>query len=117
MKIRKSYGLLLVVIVLAVISLSYFFRPITMNNIYSEPHFGGVVSEVYEHSILVSINEEEGAYKNSDIISVSLDVKLKDSMTHFNIGDEVSVYYNGEMLESYPAQVNTVYAIILTKSQ
>lgn len=36
-------------------------------------------------------------------------------MTRFNIGDEVSSYYDGTVAESYPAQINTVYAIILTE--
>ena len=34
-------------------------------------------------------------------------------MTHFNIGDEVVVYYDGNIAESYPMQINTVYAILL----
>ena len=34
-------------------------------------------------------------------------------MTHFNIGDNVSVYYSGTILETYPAKINEVYAIIL----
>lgn len=87
----------------------------TMNDIYSEPNFSGVVDKVYDNSILVSVNSEEEIFKTSDTISVSLNVKLKDSMTHFNIGDEVSIYYDGTVAESYPAQINTVYAIILTK--
>ena len=44
---------------------------------------------------------------------VSLDVENKDSMTHFSIGDEVVVYYDGNIAESYPMQINTVYAITL----
>ena len=35
-------------------------------------------------------------------------------MTDFTVGDRVIVYYDGEIAESYPAQVNTVYAIVLT---
>ena len=37
----------------------------------------------------------------------------KDSVTNFNIGDEVVVYYDGNIAESYPMQINTVYAITL----
>lgn len=88
--------------------------PITMNNVVKEPHFGGTVTEVYDNAILVSVNEGEDARKSSDLISVSTNVKLKDSMTDFTVGDRVIVYYNGEIAESYPAQVNTVYAIRLT---
>lgn len=39
------------------------------------------------------------------------DLYEKDSITHFN--DEVIVYYDGNIAESYPLQINTVYAISL----
>ena len=45
--------------------------------------------------------------------SVSLKVENQDSMTHFNVGDEVVVYYNGDVAESDPLQISTVYAITL----
>ncbi|WP_349947956.1 M56 family metallopeptidase [Lacrimispora sp. BS-2] len=88
--------------------------PMSMNNIAKEPHFAGTVTEVYDNTILVIVDEGEEVRRSSDLMSVSLDVKLKDSMTHFNVGDKVIVYYNGVIAESYPAQVNTVYAIVLT---
>ena len=34
-------------------------------------------------------------------------------MTNFNVGDEVVVYYDGMVAESYPMQINKVYAITL----
>ena len=78
----------------------------SMNSIIkNEPSITGIVKETYEASIL--IENESGKYY------VSLNVENKDSMTHFNIGDEVSVYYNGAIAESYPMQINTVYAITL----
>ena len=83
--------------------------PMTMNNVYKEPNFSGLVEEVHDKSILVKV--DEGKNLGSDLISVSLDVKLKDSMTDFQVGDGVKVYYDGNIAESYPAQANTVYAI------
>ena len=53
------------------------------------------------------IENETGEY------TVSLDVECADSVTHFNIGDEVVVYYDGNVAESYPMQINKVYAITL----
>ena len=53
------------------------------------------------------IENETGEYV------ISLDVKNKDSMTDFSIGDKVAVYYDGYIAESYPMQINTVYAITL----
>jgi len=87
-----------------------------MNTVVDEPNFCGIVDQVYEQSILVRVNEDEGEIKSSDLMSVSLDVELKDSMTYFEIGDEVRIYYDGSIAESYPAQINKVYAIILVES-
>ncbi|NLY44860.1 MAG: DUF3221 domain-containing protein [Tissierella sp.] len=84
-----------------------------MDNVINEPNFAGIVTEVNEQSILVKVNEDEDEISSSDLMIVSLDFELGDSMTDFNIGDEVRVYYDGMIAESYPAQINKVYAIIL----
>ena len=78
----------------------------SMNYIISnEPSITGIVKETNENAIL--IENDNGEYL------VSLNVENKDSMTNFNIGDEVVVYYDGNVAESYPMQINTVYAITL----
>ena len=78
----------------------------SMNDIInSEANITGIVKEATENSIL--IENENGKYW------VSLNVENKDSVTNFNIGDEVVVYYDGNIAESYPMQINTVYAITL----
>lgn len=87
----------------------------TMNNVHKEPNFEAVVVDTKENSILVEVDEDEEEYRSSDLISVSLDVELKDSMTHFEVGDTVQIYYDGSIAESYPAQIHTVYAITLTE--
>ena len=71
----------------------------------NKPKIEGIVEEVSEESIL--IQNENGKY------IVSLDVKNKDSMTDFYIGDEVYVYFDGVMLETYPAQINNTLFIAL----
>ena len=73
--------------------------------IANEPNITGIVKEANENSIL--IEKENGEYW------VSLNVENEDSMTHFSIVDEVVVYYDGNIAESYPMQINTVYAILL----
>lgn len=73
--------------------------------IENEPSITGIVNDTNENSIL--IKNEDGEYR------VSLNVENKDSMTHFSIGDEVVVYYDGMIAESYPMQINKVYAITL----
>lgn len=78
----------------------------TMNHIIeNEPKITGIIKETNDRSIL--IQNEDGEY------DVSLNVENEDSMTHFNIGDEVVVYYDGNIAESYPMQINKVYVITL----
>ncbi|MDV4150237.1 DUF3221 domain-containing protein [Clostridium sp. AL.422] len=115
MKIKNKkifWGIVVVTFLMSSI-LIYLFKPMTMNDIYDKPNFAGEVIDVSDKSILVSVNKDEDEIKSSDKISVSLDVKLKDSITNFKVGDKVRVFYDGVILESYPAQIHTVYAILL----
>ncbi len=73
--------------------------------IQNEPSITGIVREADESAIL--IENGDGKYW------VSLDVQSKDSMTHFTIGDEVVVYFDGLIAESSPMQISRVYAITL----
>ena len=73
--------------------------------IQNEPSITGIVREADESAIL--IENDDGEYW------VSLNVENKDSMTHFTIGDEVVVYFDGLIAESSPMQINRVYAITL----
>ncbi len=78
----------------------------SMNQVIAnEPSITGVVKDTKDQSVL--IENEDGEYW------VSLNVEIKDSMTHFSIGDEVVVYYDGNIAETYPMQIHTVYAITL----
>jgi hypothetical protein len=38
---------------------------------------------------------------------------FKDSVTQLNVDDEIVIYYNGDIAETYPAEIDTVYAITL----
>lgn len=113
MKNKKRIWVIGVAIFIIGLIVGYIFKPMTMNDIYHEPNFTGVIIEVHDKSILVSINDGEDELKSSDKIYVSLDTKLKDSMTVFNVGQKVKVFYNGVVLETYPASIDIVYAILL----
>ena len=73
--------------------------------IQNESNINGMVKTITNDAFLME--NETGEYW------VSLKVENKDSMTHFSIGDEVVVYFDGNVAESYPMQINTVYAITL----
>lgn len=84
----------------------------SMNDIIeNEPSMTGIVAEVTDTYILVEGRTETDT--QDGLYQVPLDVENKDSVTHFSVGDEVAVYYNGDVAESDPAQINTVYAITL----
>ena len=74
--------------------------------ISNEPSIIGSVKEVNENSIL--LENESGEYV------VSLNVENSDGIySPIQVGDEVTVYYDGSIAESYPMQINKVYAILL----
>ena len=78
----------------------------SMNDIIAnEPSIMGIVKDLGENAIL--IENENGEYW------VSRNVENKDSVTDFVVGDEVVVYFDGNVAESYPMQISTVYAITL----
>ena len=70
-----------------------------------EPNMTGIVKQTADKAVL--IESETGEYW------VSLQVENKDSMTRFNLGDEIVVYFDGSIAETYPMQINKVYAITL----
>lgn len=79
--------------------------------IENEPSVAGIVKEVRDDSILICM--ETDAYPYGAECSVSLDVENGDSYTDLSVGDEVVVYYNGDIAESEPLKIETVYAITL----
>lgn len=78
----------------------------SMNSIIqNEPNIIGIVKTITNDAFLME--NETGEFW------VSLKVENKDSMTNFSVGDEVVVYFDGNVAESCPMQINTVYAITL----
>ena len=78
----------------------------------NEPCVRGIVSETSEDYIVIDVNEDDEIYESYASLEVSLDIERKDSMSSFNIGDEVSVYYDGNITETSPARIDKVYAIL-----
>ena len=79
--------------------------------IENKPSIAGIVEEVHDNSILIYI--ETDGYPYGADCSVSLDVENADSYTDVSVGDEVVVYYKGDIAERDPLRINTVYAITL----
>ena len=85
----------------------------TMNDvIQNEPNVTGVVEEVHDNYVIMYSETAEG-YPNGSRWSISLNTENKDSYTDIIVGDEIVVYYDGNVMESDPLKVGTVYAITL----
>ena len=111
--------LIIVIIAIGILLFIFFMsnRPMNMNTVLNEANFMGRVEEVRDQSIIVRVNEDEEEMRSSDLINVSLDVEIKDSLSDYTVGHIVQVYYDGNIAESYPAQVNNVYAIVIVDKE
>lgn len=85
----------------------------TMDDIIeTAPSVTGIVEEVYDNSVLIYCEHLDG-YLSGEHCRISLEVEYEDSYTTPSVGDEIIVYHNGDIAESDPLQINTVYAITL----
>lgn len=75
------------------------------------PFFNATVLEVNERNILVEPFEGEDERKSASKIYVSTDVISTIPVPELQKGDEVRIVYNGEIQETYPAQISKVFAI------
>lgn len=114
-KSRVTFIMGIVLIVLPIYVLMM--RPLTMDQVIDhKPHFTGTVLEVYENSLLIEIDGHDPMAVNMDLAVVSMDVMMDDmkvTSDDFKVNDTVTVYFNGVVLESYPVQINGVYAIFV----
>ena len=82
----------------------------SMESIIKEPNFEGIIEEINDNSLLI---KTEDSKVSSDLISVLLSSKLKEIYNpNYKIGDEVVVYYDGSIAESYPAQVQSHVVLV-----
>lgn len=79
------------------------------------PSFEAKVLEVNEKNILVEPLEGEDERKSASRIYVSTDVISTNPVPEIKKGDTVTVVYNGEIQETYPAQINKVFAIYMAE--
>ena len=109
---RHGVALVIALVIPCLLALSACARDIN-DLIESEPCVKGMVTQIGEESITIQVSAQDPLYRSYTSLVLSLHVERADSMTHFKVGDEVAVYYNGEIQETYPAQIPKVYAILL----
>ena len=79
--------------------------------IENAPSLQGNVTEVHEDYIIMYI--VTSGYPYGADCSVSLTPVFGDSYTDVSVGDEIVVYFDGNIMETDPLQLGTVYAITL----
>lgn len=83
-----------------------------MNDVIENaPSLQGNVTEVHEDYMIIYI--ATSGYPYGADCSVSLTPVFGDSYTDVKVGDEVVVYFDGDIAETDPLQLGTVYAITL----
>lgn len=84
----------------------------SMNDVIENaPSLQGNVTEVHENYMIIHI--VTSGYPYGADCRVTLSPVFGDSYTDVTIGDEVVVYFNGDIMETYPLKLGTVYAITL----
>ena len=103
---KKSIALVLALVcVLGLIGCS--------KNFENKPTVIGSIKEIYDDHILIATSTAEGHPYGA---SIDISISTKDCNEIYNsltVGDEIIVYYDGNIAESEPSQINTVYAIML----
>lgn len=75
------------------------------------PFFNATVLEVNGRNILVEPFEGEDERRSASQIYVSTDVISTIPVPELKKGDEIRIVYNGEIQETFPAQISKVFAI------
>lgn len=79
----------------------------------SKNTFNAKVLEVNDNNILVEPFDGEDERKSASRIYVSTDLKSGSTLPEIKKGDYVTIAYDGMIQETYPAQITTVYSIVL----
>lgn len=80
-----------------------------------KPSFAGKVIDISGSFAVVAVNEDEDVYKAYPVIYASMDAEVKDGRYYCSIGDEIAVFYDGNITDGEIAKVEKVYAITLMR--
>lgn len=83
----------------------------------NEPCFAGKVEEVTGDYVVVAVNDAESIYDDYPTVHASLDVEQADSYLDFEVGDEIVIYYDGNITDGDPVKAEKVYAITMRTSE
>jgi len=113
MKKLQLLLLFIAMILIIVIAVHLLRPPLSMKNVWYEPHFHGTVVRIHDDYIIVQVRQGEEVREISEYIHVSRNVTLTDSTSR--PGDRVAVYFDGNITPGDPPHADVVYAIIVTQ--
>ena len=70
--------------------------------------FIGTIIEAYDNSIVVEPGEDTIERKSSDKISMGIERPTSGIIDFYVVGNKVKITYNGNINESYPAQIGAI---------
>lgn len=76
----------------------------------TEYNFEAIIIEISNDFILIEVTGDGNLAKEVIVIT---DTQYKESFSNFKLGDIITVFHDGLILESYPAQLTEVYSIVL----
>ena len=109
---KKRSAFVLVTVLICVLSLTGCNNKSMNYIIQHKPSVTGIVKEVHDDFVILYSDSAPG-YPNGSNWSISLDVENQNSYTNLEVGDEIVVYHDGNVMETDPLRVGTVYAITL----
>ena len=68
--------------------------------------FIGTIIEANENSVIVEPDEGSNERKSSDKISINITRPTNGINDFYVVGNKIKITYNGNIMESYPAQIN-----------
>jgi uncharacterized alpha/beta hydrolase family protein len=107
---KKSFFLIIVILLVSVAVISAVNLAITNYKNEEKATLKATVLENYGTSILVQPDEGEDELRSSDKIVVRLpkDNAVLEDLSKFAVGSKVVITYGGDIMESYPAQINAL---------
>jgi len=85
--------------------------PMNMNSVSKEPNFAGVVADVYDNSILVSVNEGEETQNSSDLIDVSLVENMMQTAADYESNNHSLLLSSWKPLTDLPSDYSKEQAV------
>lgn len=85
------------------------------DDVNGQIYFNARVIEVYEQTVHVKVTDGmQSGLREKDEVAVSKNVVTADGCPKLDKGDHIRVVFDGQIMDTWPLQLGTVYAIYKT---